>query len=83
MHILLITPTSVSVELQNNDSYITDSFEVILNGKSLGMREKNSFSLYDLEPDHSYTLQALTKGGIKELSFRTCKPSTVLQRTNT
>ncbi len=71
MHILLITPTSVSVELQNNDSYYTDSFEVILSGKSLGMREKNSFSLYDLEPDHSYTLQALTKDGIKELSFRT------------
>lgn len=71
INILLITPTSVSVELENNDSYYTDSFEVILNGASLGMREHNSFSLYGLKPDHDYELQITLKDEVRQLSFRT------------
>lgn len=32
MNLLLVTPTSVSVELQNEDAYTTASYEVFLNG---------------------------------------------------
>lgn len=71
INILLITPTSVSVELENNDSYYTDPFEVILNGASLGMREHNSFSLYHLEPGHDYELQIALKDEVQQLSFHT------------
>lgn len=73
MKILLITPTSVSVELENNTSYSTDPFEVILNGSSLGTREHNSFSLYNMEPDHDYELRVITKDTVKQLSFHTLK----------
>lgn len=71
MNILLITPTSVSVELKNDDCYATDPFEVILNGASYGKREHNIFSLYGLEPDHDYVLQVIAKGVDKAVSFHT------------
>ena len=39
MNILLITPTSVSVELKNHDCYAAAPFEVRCNGASMGKRE--------------------------------------------
>ena len=69
--LLLITPTSVSIELQNSDSYHTDAFEVILNGFSVGMQDHNSFSLYDLKPDHDYELEIIAGGVSTKLSFHT------------
>ncbi|MCM1543410.1 MAG: glycoside hydrolase family 28 protein [Blautia sp.] len=71
MNILLVTPTSVSVELENNDCYSTAPFEVLLNGSSLGMREHNSFSLYGLEPDRDYELKIMWKTGNESVSFHT------------
>lgn len=69
--ITLITPTSISVELLNNDCYATDPFEVFLNGNSLGMREQKSFSLHGLEPGHSYELRVAGKDLAFSFSFRT------------
>lgn len=71
MNILLITPTSVSVELENMDCYSTAPFDVILNGSSLGKREHNSFSLYGLEPDHDYELHIISKEIDEAISFHT------------
>lgn len=72
IHVNLITPTSISVELENHDCYSTEPFEVFLNGTSLGMREHNSFSLHELEPGHSYELRLAAKGsGTYQFSFRT------------
>ena len=71
MNILLITPTSVSIELENNDCYHTEPFEVILNGVSLGKRSHNSFSLYDLTPACSYELQIRAEGFEETAAFQT------------
>lgn len=71
MNILLITPTSVSVELENTDCYSTDSYHVILNGLSMGKKNLNSFSLYDLQPGRDYTLEAAGKHFSESVSFRT------------
>lgn len=71
IHILLVTPTSVSAELENNDSYYTEPFEVILNGASRGMWERNSFSLYDLKPDHDYELRIIAGDTDETVSFHT------------
>lgn len=73
IHINLITPTSISVELENHDCYNTEPFEVFLNGDSLGMREQNSFSLHGLEPNHSYELRLAAQDTAKDyqFSFRT------------
>lgn len=71
MNILLVTPTSVSVELINDDCCFTAPCEMILNGSSLGMQERNSFSLYGLTPDRDYELRIAAEGVDKTVSFHT------------
>jgi len=71
MHILLITPTSVSVELENADSYYTEPFQVYLNDSLMGTGKRNSFSLYDLSPGCSYRLRVSCKDGEETVAFRT------------
>ncbi len=61
IHANLITPTSVSVELENHDCYETEPFEMFLNGSSLGMQTRNSFSLHGLEPGCDYELRLIKK----------------------
>ena len=61
IHVNLITPTSVSVELENHDCYETEPFEMFLNGSSLGMQTRNSFSLHGLEPGCDYELRLIKK----------------------
>lgn len=71
MHILLITPTSVSVELENDDCYYTDFYEVALNGLSAGRQNRNSFTLYGLQPGKDYTLAVTGKRLSESAAFRT------------
>lgn len=71
MNLLLVTPTSVSVELQNKDAYTTASYEVFLNGAAKGRQNLNSFTLYDLQPGTGYSLQVKGKDGSETLSFST------------
>ena len=71
MNLLLVTPTSVSVELQNEDAYTTASYEVFLNGAAKGRQNLNSFTLYDLQPGTDYSLQVKGKDGSETLSFST------------
>lgn len=82
MNILLVTPTSVSVELENNDCYSTAPFEALLNGSSLGIREHNSFSLYGLAPDQDYELEITTKDGRETASFHTLNRKEVFYRSS-
>ena len=69
MNLLLVTPTSVSVELQNEDAYTTASYEVFLNGAAKGRQNLNSFTLYDLQPGTDYSLQVKGKDGSETLPF--------------
>ena len=71
MNLLLVTPTSVSVELQNEDAYTTASYEVFLNGAAKGRQNLNSFTLYDLQPGTDYSLQVKGIDGSETLSFST------------
>lgn len=71
MKLLLVTPTSVSVELENNDSYYTEEFRIFLNGTFWGEKNLNSFSLYHLSPGQDYHLEVHTKTSIEELDFHT------------
>lgn len=71
MNLLLVTPTSVSVELQNKDAYTTASYEVFLNGAAKGRQNLNSFTLYDLQPGTGYSLQVKGKDDSETLSFST------------
>lgn len=73
IHVNLITPTSVSVELENHDCYETEPFEMFLNGSSLGMQTRNSFSLHGLEPGCDYELR-LIKSAINGALARTQFP---------
>ncbi|MCM1063975.1 MAG: glycoside hydrolase family 28 protein [Eubacterium sp.] len=82
MNILLVTPTSVSVELENKDCYSTAPFEVLLNSSSLGMREHNSFSLYGLEPDRDYELKISSGNGSESVSFHTLDRREIVYRSS-
>lgn len=78
MNLLLITPTSVSVELENKDSYYTDSFEILLNGVSQGRKNVNSFSLYHLTPGQDYHLELKMTDCVEELFFHTLNREEVI-----
>lgn len=71
MNILLITPTSVTVELNNNDVYFTDEYSVYLDNKLVLNSNKNVFSLYDMLPNKEYNLVVRTSKTQKEISFKT------------
>lgn len=71
MHILLTTPTSVSVELENRDSYYTDFYTVYLNGQDMGRKNLNSFSLHGLEPAAFYELRVVGKHFTNSIMFQT------------
>ncbi len=71
MKILLVTPTSVSVELQNKDTYYTKPFEVFLNGSLQREENRNSFSLHGLTPGAFYQLSIKGEAFEDEITFTT------------
>ena len=71
MNILLCTPTSVSVELCNDDTFCTEPYELYLNQSFLGTRDKNVFSLYQLTPGQTYELRVQGKAFSKSITFQT------------
>lgn len=71
MKLLLVTPTSVSVELENNDCYSTDSYEVFLNGECVGAKTENVFSLYNLSIGEHYHLEIRRAGYTEQAEFDT------------
>lgn len=80
MKLMLITPTSVSVELQNNGSYFTQTFEIFLNGIPQGKKNINSFSIYNLTPGMNYSMKIKSPETEKELSFHTPQYEEVIYR---
>lgn len=56
MKILKITPTSVSVELQNQDAFYTKEYEIYLNDEFVCKDNHNVFTLYDLCPGKHYVI---------------------------
>lgn len=73
MNILLCTPTSVSIELCNDDAYKTEPYEIFLDDVFAGTGENNVFSLYELKPGRSYELCVKGKSGSKRITFQTEK----------
>jgi len=75
MNILLVTPTSVSVELKNKDCYYREPYNIFLNDVPAGTENRNCFSLYGLQPDTEYRLSIVTSADKaadpKTVSFRT------------
>lgn len=57
MKILKCTPTSVSVELENQDAFYTKEYEIYLNDQFVYRENRNVFTLYDLCPGTSYVLK--------------------------
>ncbi len=71
MNILLITPTSITVELNNNDIYFTNNYDVYLNNKKVLSDNKNVFSLYDLDVNEKYELKVESSKFSKSIKFTT------------
>lgn len=71
MNILLITPTSVTIELDNNDVYFTHEYEVYLNDEYVLTSNKNVFSLYNLSSNNEYVLVVKSSDALKKITFKT------------
>lgn len=71
MKLLLSTPTSVSVELQNDDSFYSAPYDILLNDEKAGRKNLNSFSLYGLQPNREYTLRIVGDSFEDKLLFHT------------
>ena len=56
MKVVFLSPTSITVELENHAIYYApERYDVYLNGqKVLSNYEKNVFSLFNLSPDTKY-----------------------------
>ena len=68
MKILAKTSRSICVELEGNDKpYYSDYFNIYLNEKLIRRENRNVFSLFSLEPDTEYKLEA----NDESLSFMT------------
>lgn len=60
MKILNITSRTISLELDNNSPYYAaDAFDIFVNQQMLRKEFCNVFTIYDLEPNHSYTIEVL------------------------
>ncbi len=71
MKILLITATSVTYELENNDAYYTDEYEIYLNDKFVTKTNQNVFSIYDLNPNENYSIILNFKNKTLKHNFKT------------
>ncbi|MCR5350123.1 MAG: glycoside hydrolase family 28 protein [Acholeplasmatales bacterium] len=75
-NLLYSTPFSLSFELDNNDIYVTNSYDVYLNDEIiLKDYKKNVFSLFDLYPSTKYDVKIISGKDVVSKSFETdsCK----------
>jgi polygalacturonase len=74
--ILKVTPFGFIFEIENDDCYYTEAYEIYLNGVPYAATDKNVLCLYGLECDTAYTVSIESKG----ISFtvKTLKPQYVL-----
>jgi polygalacturonase len=74
MKILTVTSRSVTVELETNSAYYCDKENIIkLNGKEVKRDNRNVFSLFDLQPNSEYKIEA----GNEQITFTTLEESAV------
>lgn len=75
MNLLAVTSRTISIELNNeNPYYSNEEFSITLNGQFLRNEKCNVFTIYDLEPDSSYKIEAAGK----KLVVKTNKESACL-----
>lgn len=67
MKILFITSNSVCIELQNDDIYETNEYDIYINDSFYMKNNKNVFSIYSLNPNTSYRIRI----NDDEISFKT------------
>lgn len=59
MRVLATTPRSVCVEIENNKyPYFAEEFKIYLNGKFVRSDNRNVFSVFSLEPNTKYKIEA-------------------------
>ena len=76
MKLRYVSSVSACLELDTNTPfYAPEPYEVYLNGKKLRREETNVFSLFGLEPDAEYTVEARGAALCETATFRT-RPET-------
>ena len=61
MKALSITSRTITIELENDDIYYTNEFEIILNDKFVRKENRNVFTIFDLLPNTNYVLNINNK----------------------
>lgn len=74
MKALSITSRTITIELENDDIYYTNEFEIILNDKFVRKENRNVFTIFDLLPNTNYVLNINNK----IIEFKTLKESLCL-----
>ncbi|MGN0804818.1 MAG: glycoside hydrolase family 28 protein [Candidatus Coproplasma sp.] len=78
MKIIALTSRSVTIELENDKAYYADEeYKIFLNGEEVKNSSFNVFSLFNLQPDTSYTVNAHGQ----ECSFKTLTESAIFNVT--
>ncbi len=72
MKILNITAHSVTLEIENNIPYKSEEFDIYLNSKFLRKEERNVFTIFELEQDTNYTIEAKENINIHTLKENSC-----------
>lgn len=71
-NVLFKSARSVTLELENKDIYITNPYDIILNGEVVAQNvTKNIYSLYNLLPSKSYTVEIIQGDSKVVKSFTT------------
>ena len=71
MKLLTVTSRSATFELSGTSAYYHGgSYEILLNGKKIGIDERNVFSVFSLEPGKEYLAKALGINKLGELLVR-------------
>ena len=62
VQIIAVTVRSITVERMNNDRYESTPCTVLLNGKTVKETALNVISIFGLDPDTGYELEAASGG---------------------
>lgn len=74
----LITANSVTFELENNDCYETNEYEIYLNNIFVRKNTTNVCSLYDLVPNKDYELKIKIDDKTEVVNFKTLNKKLIL-----
>lgn len=82
MNVLLITASSITFELVNNDAYYTDEYEIYLNNELIKKTNRNVESIYGLKENTSYSLKLVLKNKLINYEFNTLNKTKIILKPN-